>query len=120
MLSHKLRFHGHGSLRYLYRNGKTARTRTLMLRYSPNKLRVNSRYAVIVAKKVTKAAARRNRIRRRIYEIIRLHEATIPEGYDFSITVFSGELIATPYPDLEREVMELFRHVKSTPESTER
>jgi ribonuclease P protein component len=120
MLSHKFRFHGHGSLRYLYRNGKTARTRSLLLRYSPNKFRVNSRYAVIVAKKVLKAAARRNRIRRRIYEVIRLHEADIPDGYDYSLTVFSAELMTIPYDELEREIVELFRQVKPTPETAER
>ena len=120
MLSHKFRFHGHGSLRYLYRNGKTARTRSLMLRYSPNKFRVHSRYAVIVSKKIMKAAARRNRIRRRIYEVIRLHDESIPPGFDFSVTVFSAELLTLPYADLEREILELFRQVKSTPETTER
>lgn len=119
MLSHKFRFHGHGSLRYLYRNGRTARTRSLMLRYSPNKFRVHSRYAVIVAKKIVKAAAKRNRIRRRIYEVVRVHEDMIPEGFDYSITVFSAELLTMPHSDLEREVLDLFRNIKSTPETTE-
>jgi ribonuclease P protein component len=75
---------------------------------------------VIVAKKVMKAAARRNRIRRRIYEVIRLHEDTIPSSFDYSLTVFSAELMTMPYEDLEREVLELFRHVKSTPETPSR
>ena len=112
MLSHKYRFHGHGSLRYLYRNGQTVRSRSLMLRFTPNKFRVHSRFAVIVAKKVLKSAAKRNRVRRRIYEVIRAHEATIPAGYDYSLTVFSPELMTIPSADLEREVTELFKQIK--------
>lgn len=83
-----------------------------MLRYTPNKFRVHSRFAVIVSKKVLKAAAKRNRVRRRVYEIIRHHSDEFVQGYDYSITVFSPEVMTMPASDLEREVLELFRHIR--------
>ena len=112
MLSHRYRFHGHGSLRYLYKNSRTARTRSLMLRYTPNKNRVHARFAVIVSKKVLKSSAKRNRVRRRIYEIIRLHQEEIPNSHDYAVTVFSPEMLTMPAQAVEREVVDLFKQVR--------
>ena len=91
-----------------------------MLRYTPNKFRVHSRYAVIIAKKVLKSSAKRNRVRRRVYEVIRLHEHEIPSGYDFSVTVFSPETLTMTYADLEHDVLELFRSVPPSPVSEDK
>jgi ribonuclease P protein component len=107
MLSHLHRFHGHGSLRYLYRNGKTASSRLLSVKYNKNTNRVHPRFAVIVSKKVFKSAVKRNRLRRRVYEIMRRHLSEIKEPYDVAITVFSGELLVMPAEELEREIISL-------------
>lgn len=93
MLSHKNRFHGHGSLRYLYRNGTQIRTKDFGLTYIKNDKRVHSRFAVVVSKKVFKSAVKRNVLRRRIYEIIRLEMYRIKSPYDIAITVFTPETI---------------------------
>lgn len=93
MLSHKNRFHGHGSLRYLYRNGTQIRTKDFGLTYIKNEKRVHSRFAVVVSKKVFKSAVKRNILRRRIYEIIRLEMSRIKSPYDVVITVFTQETI---------------------------
>lgn len=105
MLSYTHRFHGHGSLRYLFRNGTTARNRQILVRFCENKKRTESRVAVVVGKKVSKAAVRRNRIRRRIFEVIRLHMTDIKPGHDISLTVFSLELMTLPYSELESVVL---------------
>ena len=104
MLSARNRFHGCGSLRYLFKNGKTSRNRTLLVRYSVNPQRTESRVAIIVGKKVAKAAVVRNRIRRRIFEILRQDWDQIAPGYDISITVFSRELATMPHDELLRTV----------------
>jgi ribonuclease P protein component len=107
MLSHLHRFHGHGSLRYLYRNGKSSSTKQFSVKYNHNPKRVHSRFAVVVSKKIFKSAVKRNRVRRRLFETVRLQLDEIKPSYDIVITVFSPELIVTPHNQLAQEVREL-------------
>lgn len=109
MLSHKYRFHGHGSLRYLYRNGKSARSRLFLLRYTPNTQRVHSRAAVIVSKKVMKSAVGRNRMRRRLFEILRHEWPELKGGMDIALSVYSAECMTMPADELRRQVIEVLR-----------
>lgn len=107
MLAYKYRFHGHGSLRYLFRNGATVRSRAVMLRYVHNARRDESRLAVIVGKKVSKSAVKRNRIRRRVFEIMRKHWHNITPQTDMSLTVFSVDTATLPSVELEDMVLEV-------------
>lgn len=107
MLSQKYRFHGHGSLRYLYRNGHTVRNRSVLLKYTENKHRVNSRVAVVVGKKVAKSAVKRNRIRRRVFEVIRTHWPHIKQHHDISLTIFTAEFITLPASEIEHNIVSL-------------
>lgn len=112
MLSHQHRFHGHGSLKYLFKNGKTARNRVLAFRYIENKNRVHTRVSVVVGKKVSKSAVKRNRIRRRVFEILRTNWDQVPEGYDISVTVFSIELLTMTHDELKRNVLGVLRSIR--------
>lgn len=107
MLAQKFRFHGHGSLRYLYKHGESIRTRTLTLRYIHNPRRKTPRFSVIVAKKVLKSAVKRNRMRRRIYEILRELEPRVKRSHDIALTVFSPELLDIPHEELRQQVIEV-------------
>ncbi len=109
MLAQSYRFHGHGSLNYLHRNGKTVRNRTLGLRYVSNERREESRAVVVVSKKVVKSAVKRNRIRRRIYEVLRRHWGAIPIKKDFAITVFSADLGIVPAAEVESQVVDVLK-----------
>lgn len=109
MLAQRYRFHGHGSLRYLYRNGKIIRTPELTLRYIENPHRVHSRYTVIVSKKVLKKAVQRNRIRRRIYEIIRKEDIQTQPSFDVAVSVFSPSLLEMQHEELRKKIVELFK-----------
>ncbi len=112
MISHKYRFHGHGSLKYLYRNGKTVRTRLLALRYVPNRQRVHNRLAIVVGKKVIKSAVKRNRIRRRLYEAFRREwDRTVP-GYDIVCTVFVPDFVVMPAAEVDKAIVELLRQAE--------
>ena len=62
---------------------------------------------VIVSKKIFKSAVKRNRVRRRIYEVIRLHLDEIKSPYDVAFTVFSGEFLVLPFRDVEKQVLDL-------------
>lgn len=111
MISSKYRFHGHGSLKYVYQNGKTVRGPLFSVKYTPNSKRVNFRVAVVVSKKISKLAVTRNRIRRRIYEAVRLISPEITQPYDLVITVFSDQILSTPYEDLVETLRSQFKQV---------
>lgn len=94
MISRKNRFHGHGSLRYVYRNGQTVRGPLCALKFAANDKRKEYRLAIVVSKKVHKSAVVRNRIRRRLYEAFRLESPAFKQPYDLVLTVFN-EQVAT-------------------------
>lgn len=83
------------------------RQRSLTIRYRPNPDRVHSRATVIVAKKVAKAAVKRNRIRRRIYEVLRRHWDDIQAPTDFSLTVFDTSFLVMSHEEVEESVLQL-------------
>lgn len=104
MISRKHRFHGYGSLRYVYKNGKTVRGPLTSLKYVQNPRRDAYRLAVVVSKKVNKSAIVRNRIRRRLYEAVRLRAAEISLPYDMVISVFHEQVQDMPAEELARLV----------------
>lgn len=107
MIAKKFRFHGYGSLKFVYSKGKTTRARYLSLKYIANTRRKQSRLAVVVSKKITKKAPERNKIRRRLYEAMRLRWPDIKPGYDLVITVFDERIGTIESAELSRLVDEL-------------
>jgi ribonuclease P protein component len=67
-----------------------------------------SRIAVVVSKKVLKSAVRRNRIRRRIYEYVRVQLPQLDNVYDIVIIVSSSELLSMPTVELYEQLEQLF------------
>ena len=112
MLRRQYRFHGHGGLKYLYKNGRTARSRSLSLRYVENKRRPHSRVTVVVSKKVSKSAVVRNRIRRRVYETVRLHWRAITPNHDMVFTVHSAEIATLPALDVQDMVLDVLHRAR--------
>lgn len=108
MLKQKNRFHGHGSLRFVYKNGQSMRSPQVTIKYIHNPRRKNSRYTVVISKKVVKSAAGRNRVRRRIYEIVRLEQPTLKDNCDIAIMVFSSEVLLMSHQDLTDLIKRLF------------
>lgn len=112
MLAYKHRFHGHNSLRFVYKNGKPVRSQYLTVRSVRNPKRKHSRFAVVVSKKVMKSAVGRNRIRRRLYEIIRNNLDNISPGNDVVILVSSPEVRNLPSKELHNAVEKLLVETK--------
>lgn len=71
--------------------------------------------AVVVSRKVNKSAVVRNRIRRRIFEIVRTQPPAKLAGYDLVFTVFSDELATDDQAKLQRNVLGLLRKALATP-----
>lgn len=100
MLQQRYRFHGYGGLRYLYRHANAERSRLLTVKYVANRRRRMPRIAVVVSKKVHKSAVGRNRIRRRIYEILRQQVPHFTGVYDVALIITSSEVLTTPHDEL--------------------
>lgn len=107
MISAKLRFHGHGSLRFLHKNANTYRSRYFAVKVIANPHRKLSRLAAIVSKKTHKSAVGRNRIRRRVYEILRLELPNFNGVYDIAIIVTSSEVLTADHAELVQSLQSL-------------
>lgn len=104
MINRSHRFHGYGSLRYTYRHGQTVRGPLCSIKYVSNPKRNTYRLSVVVNKKVSKSAVKRNRIRRRLYEVFRSCETLIHDPIDMVVTVFSDQLAELPINELNQLV----------------
>ncbi|HSW37383.1 MAG TPA: ribonuclease P protein component [Candidatus Saccharimonadales bacterium] len=122
MLSRAHRFHGLGSLNFVYRQGQTVRSAGLSLKFIRNPKRQTYRAAAVISRKVQKSAVRRNRIRRRIYEIVRTRQADISQPYDLVFSVFNEQLAEIETLKLQRIVQELLEKagVIASPKPPER
>lgn len=110
MLSFIHRFHGHGSLKYVFKRGETSRSRHFVVRYTPNSRRQVSRIAVVISKKIHKHATKRNRVRRRMYEVVRTSLLpSITGSYDIVFIVTSPEVYAMSQGELTDELHQLFK-----------
>lgn len=109
MISSAFRFHGHGSLRYVYNNGRAVRSPHMTIKAVKNTHRSKSRISVVVSKKVLKSAVGRNRIRRRLYEYIRLNLLKFNAVYDIVIITTSAELRDQHWVDIETQLDGLFQ-----------
>ncbi|HSX07928.1 MAG TPA: ribonuclease P protein component [Candidatus Saccharimonadales bacterium] len=105
MIHRTHRFHGRNSLRFVYKNGQTVRSACSALKFAANPRRRTYRVAVVVSRKVHKSAVVRNRIRRRIYEIIRAHAANIVGAYDMVFTAFSDQLATMEQQELSATIV---------------
>ena len=101
------RFHGHNSLRYVYKNGQIVRSRLATLKFNTNPNRTKSRIAVVVSKKVIKSAVARNRIRRRIYEHVRYQIPRLAQSFDIVIIVTSSEFLTMASSELSSQIDQL-------------
>ena len=76
-----------GEFSYVYKNGEKWVGKYVVLLYVKNTL-PNSRIGIVVSKKVGTAVVR-NKVKRRLREIIRLNQDRIPEGLDIVIVAKS-------------------------------
>lgn len=112
MLAKAFRFHGHQAVRNAYRGGQSVRNELGSLHVHKNDKRPRTRVAVVVSKKVNKSAVVRNRIRRRIYEIVRLHPAHDSFAHEMVFTIYKAEAATESGESLSNEVNDLLKKAK--------
>lgn len=108
MISRKYRFHGYNALNFVYKQGKTARSPMLLLRYATNPKRQECRVAVVVSKKVNKSAIARNRMRRRIYGMVEKGVGEWP-AFDLVFTVTDDKILDSSEEDIKNIISELLQ-----------
>ena len=101
------RFHGHNSLTFVYAKGSSFRASNMSLRVVLNQRRQAYRCAVVVSKKTSKSAVVRNRIRRRIFEQIRLNGEKIQKPWDIVVTVHSDQVAQVTSDELNTTLKKL-------------
>ncbi len=104
MVSGEHRFHGLSSFRFVRSKGRVVRGQYFATRYALNSRRKTYRVSIVVSKKVSKSAVVRNRIRRRLYEVVRQQEASIVKPFDIAIMVYAEELANMSAKDLLNQV----------------
>ena len=90
--------------RRLYAKGKSAVGPAMVL-YCRKNGRKESRYGITVSTKLGKAVTR-NRVRRRLREIYRLHESQFRPGWDL-VVVARSRAVDAPYKKLEGAYLSL-------------
>lgn len=109
MINNKFRFHGHGSLKYVFSKGLAIRSSLFTVKYAANSRRHSPRLSVVVSKKVLKSAVGRNRIRRRIYELGRTSILpSLKNITDVVIITTSAEVATMPAEELKTVLTGLF------------
>jgi ribonuclease P protein component len=111
MLSKKYRFHSRGGVRYTYKNGKSIRGSRISLVFAENS-RGKQRFAVVISKKVLKSAVGRNRIRRRVYEAIRMEQAKIQKPVDCIFNIYNKEVSTMDFAELRALIRDLLKEAE--------
>jgi len=114
MIGRSNRFHGRSSIQRLQRGGKSVRSGVLALRFAPNLRRKSYRLAVVVSRKVSKSAVVRNRIRRRIYERVRILSSNFTAPYDLVLVVYDEQIATLSADALDAELHKIIRKAKLT------
>lgn len=107
MIHYQHRFHGRSSLRFVYQRGTTVRSGPLSLRAVHNVRTPSYRVAVVVSRKVSKSAVVRNRIRRRVYEIVRKNAAQLHPQWDLVFSVYDEQVTGLAHDTLQQSVLDL-------------
>lgn len=85
---------------------------SLSLKYVSNPRRRDYRLAVVVSRKVSKSAVVRNRIRRRLYEHVRILSSSFQGPTDLLLIVYDESIADKPAAELRSDVENLLQKAK--------
>lgn len=102
MIARKNRFRGHNSVVKV--RGKSINLTHFKVFYAENHRRQDFRMAVVVSKKVAKSAVVRNRIRRRLYEAVRVDGSLKNQPFDAVFVVRDEAIAKIPAAELSLQV----------------
>lgn len=94
----------------VFKEGKSAASPELALRFLPNDLG-QTRVTVLVGKKLHKSAVARNKLRRRIREIVHLNLHALPKGLDLLVVVRAIKLREMDFGDVMKKYLNLLSKI---------
>lgn len=103
------RIQGHLRVEEIIKKGEEDKSRFFVLRRLKTDLGHN-RYGIVLSKKLAKSAVKRNRLRRQIYEIIRLleKEGAVPSSQSFDIVLLARKAtLKLSYDKLAKVIREI-------------
>ncbi len=112
MLSKQHRLRRDTDFTKVFKKGKNSSGSLMRLKFAKNTLAV-TRFAVVVSTKVSKKAVKRNELRRRVQEVLRLHLLEVVPSHDVVVMMQPAALSAS-YAVLEKEIMSLLKKAKIT------
>ena len=107
MIAKKFRLHKKSNFDELAKSSNKFYSNNLVLRFVKNNEDLSC-FAVVVSRKISIKAVVRNKIRKRIYEIIRLKMDDFKKGFNIIIFVKKG-VLEMEYSDLEKELLYIFK-----------
>lgn len=116
MLPKEYRLHREDNVPHIIKKGIAFQTPTILFKFVQNE-KENSRFSVIVSKKVAAPGIKRNTLRRRIYEAIRtnLKEEILDKKEKkphFDIVILpSKKTLGTSYKEIEKTVITFLKHI---------
>jgi ribonuclease P protein component len=112
MLHRKYRLTRKADVDRVFRRGRSVSGQDLALKFLPNNASA-SRAAVLVGTKLSKKAVHRNRIKRRLREVLRLHFERVPAGIDLLVIARSIKLRDAEFERITAAVVDLLSKVKA-------
>jgi ribonuclease P protein component len=88
----------------VFKKGRSVFNKILGLKFIANDLNIN-RFGVIVSNKISKKAVERNKIKRRIREVLQKEDPILKQGYDV-VVIALAEVKDKKYQDLEQILKE--------------
>ena len=111
MIGKANRFHGHRAVSQV--RGEVAHGRLMSIRFSKNK-KSDYRVAVVVSKKIAPSAVMRNRIRRRVFELVRTEKLLAGKPVDVIIYAKTSAIAEMDSVDLAKEVSSVTKKALAT------
>ena len=107
MLPQKNRLKKKKDFERVFKKGRLFKEGFLILRIAENGLK-SSRFGFVISRKVSREAAKRNKIKRRLRELVRIKLTKIKTGIDGVIVVIPGFEVNN-FQQLEKSVNKLFK-----------
>lgn len=117
MLRKQFRLTLNKEIQNVLKNGRYFSTHFFNLKIINNQLPEN-RFCVIISKKISKFATKRNRIKRQLSEVLRLNLLKIKPGHDIVMIVKNNiidpktKLISPTYQELEQELITILKKLR--------
>jgi len=110
MLSRKYKLKKDNDFKKVFKDGRYQQKDFIKIKFLKNNLEIN-RFSFIVGLKISKKAVQRNKIKRRLEEVIRLNFKQIITGFD--IIIFTDkEIIEKEYIEIEENLIYLLKKSK--------